>query len=926
MHSNNKKIKNEKNKSIKTKVGTTLLITCGILLFNLLTYIIKPLNSLLLGVFGLFGYALLIFGIVIGIMLIKNIKLRAEGSEIIFISLWLLVFLTILHTASTASIIGDYTFAEYLSYCYNQKFTAGGIILGLIAFPVNYLLTHVVATFIILAIALLALTAVLIVRLSEQRLKNPIVVNASKLNQPQINDSEIEAEVKEHTPLNKDLDELIVADSEADSFNENSSIILETSQEDKLKAKSILGLSKKKEESEIDLEKDKPVKKSIIQNSDDYLYTNLKPTFNSDFEKDKENFENLSQIKNKPKRFLHSNTGINTPPEKILSEKDKENLKYLQDITGGILGKSLNTNQHPDLYDPNLTIDNYQQAYNNVANAKEILFNKSTSDVAVDTPNSDNLIDEDNTEPVIFNNSFNNVKLETEAVEYKQVKFPQLETREPSNKKLYKKPSKYVKPTLELLKDIDNSKLNLNDDHTEKAVILENTLAGFNVPAKVVSITKGPAFTRFELQMQQGVSVKKITTHIEDIAMILKARGDIRMEIPIPGKNAFGVEVPNEDIETVGLKDIIESYNFQGSKSKLTFALGKDITGECYVGKVDKMPHLLIAGSTGSGKSVCLNSIIISLIYKASPEDLRLILIDPKRVEFALYNDLPHLLLPKVITELDKALDALSWLIDEMERRYNLFAQERVKSLEEYNNAEKVIEGELNKLPSIVFVIDELGDLMLQNKKEVEEKIIRITQKSRAAGIYLIIATQRPSVDVLTGTIKVNLTSRIAFAVSSFADSKTILDHGGAEKLLGKGDMLYSPTDMPDPIRLQGAFISNSEVEAVVEYVREHNESNFDSDIEFEMFNKNQGVDGIKIGNYQQELDPLFKDATRLIIQTDGVSTSKIQRAFGLGFPRAGKIVDQMEAAGFISAPDNKKLRTVFITQQEFEEHFGEDL
>ena len=342
--------------------------------------------------------------------------------------------------------------------------------------------------------------------------------------------------------------------------------------------------------------------------------------------------------------------------------------------------------------------------------------------------------------------------------------------------------------------------------------------------------------------------------------------------------------------------------------------------------KLSKGSLFGIFGATGSGKSVCLNSLLISLIYKASPADLRLLLVDPKRVEFTLYNGLPHLLLPKVITDIDKALCALSWLIDEMERRFNIFSEARVRNLEEYNNTEEVINGTKEKLPFIVFIVDELGDLMLQNKKEVEEKIIRITQKSRAAGIYLIIATQRPSVDVITGTIKANLPSRIAFAVSSFPDSKTILDQGGAEKLLGKGDMLYSPVDMPDPIRLQGAFVSNEEVEAVVEYVKEHNEADFDSDIEDQMFNKKQG--GFNAGgpNSHQEFDPLMKDAVRLIIKTGGVSTSKIQRAFGLGFPRAGKIVDQMEAAGFISAPDNKKLRTVFITQQEFEERFGEDL
>ena len=303
-----------------------------------------------------------------------------------------------------------------------------------------------------------------------------------------------------------------------------------------------------------------------------------------------------------------------------------------------------------------------------------------------------------------------------------------------------------------------------------------------------------------------------------------------------------------------------------------------------------------------------------------------MILVDPKQVEFTLYNGMPHMLVPNVITSPEKAMQALDWVIAEMERRFSLFSQARVRNLDEYNNTEEVI-SELNeKLPYIVFIIDEIGDLMLNNKKEIEEKITKLTQKSRAAGIHLIVATQRPSVDVITGKIKANLNSRIAFAVASFADSKTILDQAGAEKLLGRGDMLYSPIDKPEPTRIQGAYVTNEEVEAVVEYVKEHNEADFDEEIEDAMFNKKQG--GFNAGGpaSHQEFDPLLKDACRLIIKTGSVSTSKLQRAFGLGFPRAGKIVDQMEAAGFISAPDSKKLRTIFITQQEFEERFGEDL
>ena len=956
VYSNKNSIKNQKRKNLKTKIGIATICVSSVFLINLIFNLVKFINSFLLGSFGLFTYAILICGIAIGILLIKDVKLKVEGADIVYASLWLFVFLMILHLATSTQFV-DQSYGSYISSCYNHKLTCGGAIMAVFTYPVNYVLTHLVASFIILSIVLIILTAVLIVHFysykrKEAKLTTKTVSNELKTEQSEIKQPEANNNVS-YKPEKESDDDLIIPDEDVSSIPTNSEIVLESNEQDKLKAKSILGLSKNKNNFDYD------------EPNEDNLINNLKPTFDNNSQYFDNNYKHTTQ---KPKKFLHSTDAITEQKhERKLTEKDRENLKYLQDITGGYFGNSLNkfenTNKDQenkqtknvedydvmqDLYDDTLTQNNYQEKYkptNAHENAHQILYGNNNQNNqqnsflknSYNNNNFNNNYDSNSKNPVnenvntdaddnIENNFSSSIKFESEPVEYKQVKFDAVETRKPSNKKLYKKPSKYIKPPIDLLKVVDNSNLNNSDDHTEKARVLEETLASFNVPAKVVSITKGPAFTRFELQMQQGVSVKKVTGHIEDIAMILKARGDVRMEIPIPGKNAFGVEVPNETIETVGLRDILESYNFQGSKSVLTFGLGKDISGECKVARIDKMPHLLVAGATGSGKSVCLNSLLISLIYKASPQDLKLILVDPKRVEFTLYNGLPHLLLPKVITDIDKALSALSWLIDEMERRFNLFSEARVRNLEEYNNTEEVISGEKEKLPFIVFIIDELGDLMLQNKKEVEEKIIRITQKSRAAGIHLIIATQRPSVDVITGTIKANLPSRIAFAVSSFPDSKTILDQGGAEKLLGKGDMLYSPVDMPDPIRLQGAFVSNEEVEAVVEFVKEHNEADFDSDIEDEMFNKKQGGFNAGGSNSHQEFDPLMKDACRLIIKTGGVSTSKIQRAFGLGFPRAGKIVDQMEAAGFISAPDNKKLRTVFITQQEFEERFGEDL
>ncbi len=488
----------------------------------------------------------------------------------------------------------------------------------------------------------------------------------------------------------------------------------------------------------------------------------------------------------------------------------------------------------------------------------------------------------------------------------------------------YKKPPEYKKPPIDLL-EIRKSQNDTDDaDLADKAKVLEETLSNFKIPAKVCSILKGPAFTRFEMQMPAGVSVTRITNYIDDIQMPLMCLGKIKTEIPIPGKNAFGVEVPNKVIDTVGLRDILESNAFTSSKSLLTFGLGKDISGDCLVARLEKMPHLLVAGQTGSGKSVGINSLICSILYKASPQDVKFILVDPKQVEFTFYNGLPHLLTRNVITEVDKAISAFAWTINEMERRYMNFKNFAVRNIEEYNETDEVKNGFNEKMPYIIIIVDELADLMTQAKKDLEDKIMRLAAKARAAGIHLVLATQRPSVDVITGTIKANLPARIAFAVQAPQDSKTILNVGGAERLLGKGDMLYQPSDSPELKRIQGAFLSNEEIKKIVSYIKENNEADFDEEIEKAMFSKSGG--GYEINQNEEEFDPLLKDALRIAIKTDSASISKLQRAFGIGYPRAGKIIDQMERSGMISPPDNKNARTIYMTQQEFEERFGEDL
>ena len=453
---------------------------------------------------------------------------------------------------------------------------------------------------------------------------------------------------------------------------------------------------------------------------------------------------------------------------------------------------------------------------------------------------------------------------------------------------------------------------------TEKATQLQRTLHSFGVSAKVENISVGPAITRYELKPAEGVRVSKIANLSDDIALNLAAES-IRIEAPIPGKQAVGIEIPNKEKESVPLRDVIESEEFEGNKSKLTVALGKDVAGNIVLADIAKMPHVLIAGSTGSGKSVCINTIITSIIYNAKPSEVKMVMVDPKVVELSVYNGIPHLLIP-VVTDPRKAAGALAWAVQEMDHRYNLFAEKGVRDLKGYNAVVEKDENSLGKLPQIVIIIDELADLMMVAAKEVEDSICRLAQKARAAGMHLVIATQRPSVDVITGLIKANVPSRIAFAVSSQIDSRTILDQVGAEKLLGKGDMLYYPASASKPVRVQGAFVSDGEVEKVVDFVKSNGVASYNEDI-LEEIEKSNKSDGQKEQEAEEDdMDPFLMDAIELAVETGQASTSFIQRRFKVGYARSGRIIDQMEARGIISGYEGSKPRRALITMERWNE------
>lgn len=485
-------------------------------------------------------------------------------------------------------------------------------------------------------------------------------------------------------------------------------------------------------------------------------------------------------------------------------------------------------------------------------------------------------------------------------------------------------PKEYKVPPFNLLKK--GKKTGGDSDAQLRATArkLEQTLQNFGVRVHVTNASCGPSVTRYELQPEQGVKVSKIVGLADDIKLNL-AVTDLRIEAPIPGKAAVGIEVPNSENTAVMLRDLLESNEFQQSKSRITVAVGKDIAGKTVVADIAKMPHLLVAGSTGSGKSVCINTMIMSMIYKADPEDVKLIMVDPKVVELSIYNGIPHLMIP-VVTDPKKAAGALNWAVAEMMKRYDLFAKYNVRDLKGFNEKVEHLEEEdaPKKMPQIVIIVDELADLMMVAPKDVEAAICRLAQLARAAGIHLILATQRPSVNVITGLIKANMPSRIAFAVSSGVDSRTIIDMSGAEKLLGKGDMLFYPTGIPKPMRVQGSFVSDKEVQKVVDYLIENNGNADYSDELEEHMNADIGGEGTPIsdgeGDGQSARDQYFAEAGKLIIDKDKASIGMLQRMFKIGFNRAARIMDQLADAGVVGPEEGTKPRKVLMTAEEFEE------
>ncbi len=998
------KKKNETKRNVKKIVGFSMLGVASVV-FLLLTGIIAPLQTFFLGVFGVFGFPLCVILFIVGLALVNNRRYVMSLKYTICLCLSVFFLLCVLQLAIVGS-KGDLTFGEYLAKNYLQKWTAGGIIVGLFTTILLYS-TTVWGAYILSILGFVICVSLLLDSLNF--LKKEKTVSAPTKVQIKGNSAEAKSAQTENIPqknvaferpqpTNVVLAGNLKEEQEKEATQKAEKKVVE--QKKPLTARQILGLDKKHnsafeydkegekkfaetQKTETENWKNDPVRQKTIKeiiltppqvDLDEY-FKNERAKVEAPSKEEVEN--NITALKNdssEPSQVFHEDEfKMDSTPfirrtlpqtqSAELQTQSQELVARADDILRSAIEEEKSEN--PEYYEslssqttePEISpLDNLPERDNSGSFSREVqqnddesviegllgstereTFDRSGDRVNLNRDRNDvfdrnergrdafsrslreredrNLTQDDRDARMSFHRDSERLNMRNGGLAREVEPIPEEEPQ-------VHEPYDYEIPPLDFIttKSVDLS--TLNEEVAEKRVMLENTLEMFGVPAKVQGVVVGPAVTRYELEMPQGISVQKIKNRADDIALSLAAEGTIRIEAPIPGKSVVGVEVPNASIATISLKDVLMSKEFQQASSPLTFALGKDITGNTICADMRKLTHLLVAGSTGSGKSVCLNSIILSIIYKASPEDVKIILIDPKRVEFASYEALPHLIMPQIVCDTQKAINTLAWAVNEMERRFDVLGKARVREISEFNQTPDVLSGKIQKMPYLVIIVDELADLMMTGKKEVEEKVCRLAQKARAAGIHLILATQRPSVDVITGLIKSNFPSRISFAVTSAVDSMTILDRVGAEKLLGKGDMFYFPNGAKDPIRVQGCFVTTNEINKIVDFCRDNNKPIFDPEIEQQINNPNRGNNNGP--GYNTEMDELLPQALKVSIECGQASATMIRRKFAIGYPRAARIIDQMEAAGYISSADGPKGRTVYTTEEEFKELFGD--
>ncbi len=988
-----KKINNEqrKTKKINNKVIAIILtVVATIGYFSLFTNLVGFLKHFLLGTFGIFAYALFTALYVISGLILKGKKYHITTKYLLALIFSLLSVLAIFHMAFSGGV--DFsTYGEYLGSIYNMQVSVGGLLLGLLIYPLQKFLNF--GAYILFLIVLVVCVTIIYNGIADAKSMSKIDFKFfKKKNKANATSSE---PVKNQNTIKIDTEENI------EEFNKG--IVNESVG---------LGAEVKKEETSRDIARRKLgldrlyEDKVNVNSNDDQLDTfkkNYMNTGGSVFSTknfDRQDYSNT----NYSGTFGYSTVLENGNKRRNSAEEEQKYNEYrkfmgLAPVATNVQEPKTETNyenhsnifQTSDIFDTYSSSKDFYDKHESTESSDEKLFGTpKTEDTNIkftysspaeksgfmDKLTSDNNeevkpenlneteVKEENDLRAIFekpvpkndielpkslqNENYNFTrKFDTTSknpIDY-EIKNIQNYTKTPEESQTavdlprQKLPKyNYTKPTLDLLNTASTDPSMYGGNVEETSHKIESVLEEFKIPAKVIGITRGPAVTRYELEMPVGISVNKIPTLESDIAMRIATSKKIMIQAPIPGMSAFGIEVPNDKVATVSLKETLSSEAFILSKSPCSFALGKELNGVTDICAVNKMPHVLIAGSTGSGKSVCLNSLILSILYKSSPEDVKFILIDPKRVEFSIYAGLPHLVMPDIISEPKKADNALAWAVREMEKRYDALAEHRVRNIEEYNNLQDVKDRYLPKMPYIIIIMDEFADIMQSpDCKDIESKVIRLAAKARAAGIHLVLATQRPSVDVLSGTAKNNFPARIAFFLTTQTDSRTILGYGGAENLLGRGDMLYvAPGSNEGAKRLQGCYVSDEEVKTVVEFVISHNAPDFDPSIEAAI-NKTHNVgdsvnpDGT-FASYdndgmdeEAEMQSYAKNVMKEFIRVGRASATYIQRTQRVGFAKAGRIMDYLERKKYIAPSDGTaKARAVYMTKQQYVEIFGD--
>ena len=1003
----NKKIENrdKKPKMAKPKLWAIVLtIVASVGYFSLFTNLLGFMKHFLLGTFGIFSYVMFAGMYFVSGMLLKRKRFNLEKKYVVILSLALFGILAIFHMAFSGG--ADFSnYGKYLSSIYEMQVSIGGLLLGLVVYPLQKYLSF--GAYILFGILLVICVALVYNYLSDASTSakaksvfvepKPIEKNDNvQLVQPANNLTiELNDAKKESTPIGLDgeikkeetarerarrklgLDRIdngefngsYTGSNQLDVFTKNYvnkggstystksyggtnyagtfgyNGIMQSGQRAKTKDYKyeeylkFMGLSP----DSVKPQQEEPVSSNVnstVQPTQTYSGYSQPNSFAP--ETSKQNDDNSFGFSNNEPAFINSTESSDEKLFGAQTKKQEETEKSVSnvgfdynspaeksDFLDKLSSSEPNEEQKPKGFGD---IETEKAPENNLSEILDNNLQSKDEDTLFELPKSfqGGYTASARKFDTVQKNPIDDEISKKQAMEESPVI---AETSDEPKQKI--KQYRYTKPSLDLLTCVstDPSQYGGNVEETGKKI--EDVLEEFKIPAKIKGITRGPAVTRYELEMPVGISVNKIPALEPDIKMRIATTKNIMIQAPIPGMSAFGIEVPNDTVATVSLKEVLSSDKFKKHESPCAFALGKEIDGDIDVCAVNKMPHVLIAGSTGSGKSVCLNSLILSILFKSSPEDVKFILIDPKRVEFSIYQGLPHLVIPEIISEPRKADNALGWAVKEMERRYVLLEQHRVRDIKDYNNLQEVKDRYLPKMPYIIIIMDEFADMMQSDCKDIENKVSKLAAKARAAGIHLVLATQRPSVDVLSGTAKNNFPARIAFYLTSQTDSRTILGYSGAENLLGRGDMLYvAPGSSEGAKRLQGCYVSDDEVKRVVDFVIEHNQSDFDPSIEEEV-NKKKDADSVNpdgtFASYnndddeEAEMEGYAKDLLKEFIRIGKASASYIQRVKRVGFNKAARILDYLAKKKYISMGDgSSKPRTVYITKQQYIELFGD--